>query len=513
MNLENSEKQIGYELDHLIDCGARGRILNTLRKAFAEIERLQSELDKRNQQSADRVERAKAAVVRALEEKDRKLSAKSIRDGSNASWDGTIAWQAVQPFLAEQPEPLDYKSMAITDRLDAIGCKPKDHLMYTMHDDLTFSVSPPQPLTEQEMRELVAAEWAKSGFNKETVSSIIDGKAGFYLSTNIILQTIRAISGRIYHADARAEIAELRKQIAEKADTIESMKSRLNGFIGFVPSDFREMKNALEEKDTQIAELKRQLAEKDKRLESLRDKSECPPDCDMERWCSVLADFWGKSKKETEAEPTFHNCVGFATYPSCRDWLRNAATREATEQLKAAKLQDDPYPHYYIMPPNGRDSAVCLLRVFHSPICSMESFNSDGEIIKQGSGIPESYYQRGATRITAAEAEQIISDAKAAAKPEPTYPRYFLLPNDRCLIVEAENDMRGVYVSKNGLCKLGWKASSESVLAFATRRRYLEITAAEFREKFPAYFTRLEADLAKAKEKVAAIEAQLKGCE
>ncbi len=116
-------------------------------------------------------------------------------------------------------KPLDWKNMAINERLEAVGCRPVNDsdLMLTLHDDDTFSIesrTKPPCMTEEEMREVVV-KWqvAIKELTCRPISS--DRVLGALDATN-------ALAGHV--ADQTAEVKRQHSVIVEDYIKIELLR-------------------------------------------------------------------------------------------------------------------------------------------------------------------------------------------------------------------------------------------------------------------------------------------------
>ena len=105
---------------------------------------------------------------------------------------------------AKADKPLDWKNMAINERLEAVGCRSVNDsdMMLTLHDDSTFSIESRTKslyMTEEEMREVVDTALNLPYAHHRTA----DNLSG-------IQDTIRALAGHV--ADQTAEVTRLRQQ-------------------------------------------------------------------------------------------------------------------------------------------------------------------------------------------------------------------------------------------------------------------------------------------------------------
>ena len=353
-------------------------------------------------------------------------------------------------------KPLDWKNMAVNERLEAVGCRSVNDsdLMLTLHDDSTFSIEPrtkPPCMTVEDMREVVA----DSEKHEITSRNIRLGTEGMECSYHRGIQdTIRALAGHV--ADQTAEVTRLRQEasrciqaacVGNDTNRYESVAEmladlirkhcdergqeihKLCGFVGDRNQTIRELRAELKRmKDMWQAEGHEALCQNaranhlQKELDKIEPKAEWPQwfewilhNVPYRKWIR-LDSTSGRAAYRQDGSPVSTSEEHWTVGIVLRD--RNAWHPIPHEPDAVRKWRkENEWPKYVVT--NGIKS-IEELRRLDGPEEEAVSFNADG--IERGTYRRTGYYlseqeKKSFPAIPTAEAEAMIAEAKERAKP------------------------------------------------------------------------------------------------
>ncbi len=349
-----------------------------------------------------------------------------------------------QLAAAKADKPLDWKNMAINERLEAVGCRPVSDLMLTPHDDVTFSIEPktkPPCMTVEAMRKVVAKKQDSMG-HPCNAKAIRDNKPKDDWDRGVSC-AIRALAGHV--ADQTAEVTRLRQ---------ESSRCIQAAFVGNDTNQYESVPEML------CDDLRKQVKTLGQTIHKLETRAS-----KRNRIIREHLEYFRKLKEESKPKAEWPKRIGY--------WIS-----ESGRLMCGTKEKPEPKPEWpkYVVT-NGIKS-IEELRRLDGPGKRAVQFNLDGtesEILQMKT---ECYFDKWGMvsfpRIPTAEAEAMIAEAKERAKPTE---RWYTTEGQLCLWVyrgdetselwhkDGEHHTPAWHLESNSLHIPVTKAEAEAIMA------------------------------------------------